>query len=147
MKETRGTAEWAYRCTPAGAGTDATRRLLDESGFLWRSLHTSAGHKVASVGKVEIGDTIHVFFAEGGTDTYVASYLVERPRSAVDATTPAVEAVRSGPLFERLDELGYAKDPELACFTGFRVRRDLYPRLLAQPPKWIGRNALVRVKR
>jgi hypothetical protein len=147
MKETRGTAEWAYRCTPAGTGFETTRQLLDESGFLWRSLHNTAGHKVASVGKVEVGDTIHVFFADAGADTYIASYLVERPRAIADEAAPIVEGVRSGPLFERLEEMGYAKDPELGCFTGFRVKRDLYPRLLAAPPRWIGRNALVRVKR
>jgi hypothetical protein len=147
VKETRGTAEWAYKVTPHGTGPAATRELIDESGFLWRSVHNAAGRKVASVGKVEVSDTIHVYFAEGAAESYVASYLVQRPADRADETMPAVDAVRSGPLFEQLDEAGYEKDHELGCFTGFRVKRDLYPRALDQTPRWIGRNAIVRVKR
>jgi len=147
MKETRGTAEWAYRCTPQGTGATATRQLLDEAGFLWRSLHDRAGRKIPSVGKVEVGDTIHVFFAEAGVETYVSSYLVQRPADVADESAPALDAVRSGELFDQLTEAEYELDPELGCFTGFRVKRDLYPRTLDQKPPWIGRNALARIKR
>ena len=147
MKETRGTAEWAYKVTPHGTGPAATRDLIDESGFLWRTVHNTAGRKIASVGKVEVGDTIHLYFSEAGADTYVASYLVQRPVERADEAVAAVDAVRSGPLFEQLDEAAYEKDHELKVFTGFRVKRDLYPRPVDQPPRWIGRNAIVRVKR
>jgi hypothetical protein len=147
MKETRGTAEWAYKVTPHGTGPAATRDLIDESGFLWRTVHNTAGRKIASVGKVEVGDTIHLYFSEAGADTYVASYLVQRPVERADEAIAAVDAVRSGALFEQLDEAAYEKDHELKVFTGFRVKRDLYPRPVDQPPRWIGRNAIVRVKR
>jgi len=147
MKETRGTAEWAYKVTPHGTGPAATRDLIDESGFLWRTVHNTAGRKIASVGKVEVGDTIHLYFSEAGADTYVASYLVQRPVERADEAVAAVDAVRSGPLFEQLDEAAYEKDHELKVFTGFRVKRDLYPRPVDQAPRWIGRNAIVRVKR
>ena len=147
MKETRGTAEWAYKVTPHGTGPAATRELIDESGFLWRTVHNTAGRKIASVGKVEVGDTIHLYFSEAGADTYVASYLVQRPVERADEAVAAVDAVRSGPLFEQLDEAAYEKDHELKVFTGFRVKRDLYPRPVDQAPRWIGRNAIVRVKR
>ncbi len=147
MKETRGTAEWAYRCTPAGTGFETTRQLLDESGFLWRSLHNTAGHKVASVGKVEVGDTIHVYAVEAGTERYLSSHLVEAPNDLADVEAPAVEAVRVGKLFDQLSDAGYKLDATLGCFTGFRVKRDLYPRVLEQAPHWVGRNAIVRVKR
>ena len=147
MKETRGTAEWAYKVTPHGTGPAATRDLIDESGFLWRTVHNSTGRKIASVGKVEVGDTIHLYFSEEGADTYVASYLVQRPTDLAEEGIAAVDAVRTGALFERLDEAGYEKDHELRCFTGFRVKRDLYPRPVEQTPRWIGRNAIVRVKR
>jgi hypothetical protein len=147
MKETRGTAEWAYKVTPHGTGPAATRELIDESGFLWRTVHNSAGRKIASVGKVEVGDTIHLYFSEAGADTYVASYLVQRPADRADEAISAVDAVRSGALFDRLTEAGYDQDPELTVFTGFRVKRDLYPRAVDQTPRWIGRNAIVRVKR
>jgi len=147
MKETRGTAEWAYKVTPHGTGPAATRDLIDESGFLWRTVHNTAGRKIASVGKVEVGDTIHLYFSEAGADTYVASYLVQRPVERADEAVAAVDAVRSGPLFEQLDEAAYEKDHELKVFTGFRVKRDLYPRPVDQTPRWIGRNAIVRVKR
>ena len=147
MKATRGTAEWAYKVTPHGTGPAATRDLIDESGFLWRMVHNSAGRKIASVGKVEVGDTIHLYFSQEGADTYVASYLVQRPTEPAEEGIPAVDAVRSGPLFERLEEAAYEKDHELGCFTGFRVKRDLYPRSVEQTPRWIGRNAIVQVKR
>jgi len=147
MKETRGTAEWAYKITPHGTGPAATRDLIDESGFLWRTVHNSAGRKIASVGKVEVGDTIHLYFSQEGADTYVASYLVQRPTDPAEEGIPAVDAVRTGPLFEQLEEAAYEKDHELGCFTGFRVKRDLYPRPVDQTPRWIGRNAIVRVKR
>jgi hypothetical protein len=147
MKETRGTAEWAYKVTPHGTGPAATRALIDDAGYLWRTVHTSAGRKVASVGKVEVGDTIHVYFSEGDAESYVASYLIQRPLDRADQIMPAVDAVRSGPLFDQLTDAGYEKDHELGCFTGFRVKRDLYPRALDQTPRWIGRNAIVRVKR
>jgi hypothetical protein len=144
VKETRGTAEWAYRCTPKG--TD-TRRLLDEAGFLWRSLHSSTGKRIPSVAKVEVGDTIHVFFTEGGVETYVASYLVKRPVEVADDTAPAIDAVRSGELFEQLTDAGYELDSELGCFTGFRVARDVYARIVDQKPPWVARNVLARIKR
>ena len=99
MKETRGTAEWAYKVTPHGTGPAATRDLIDESGFLWRTVHNSTGRKIASVGKVEVGDTIHLYFSEESADTYVASYLVRRPVDMAEEGVAAVEAVRSGPLF------------------------------------------------
>ena len=147
MKETRGTAEWAYKVTPHGTGPAATRELIDGAGFLWRTVHTSTGRKIASVAKVEVGDTIHLYFSEAGAETYVASYLVQRPLELAEEGIPAVDAVRGGALFEQLDEAGYEKDHELGCFTGFRVKRDLYPRSVEQSPRWIGRNAIVRVKR
>ena len=147
MKETRGTAEWAYKVTPHGTGPAATRDLIDGSGFLWRTVHNSTGRRIASVGKVEVGDTIHLYFSEGAAETYVASYLVQRPIERAEEGVPAVDAVRSGALYEQLEEAGYEKDHELGCFTGFRVKRDLYPRLVEQSPRWIGRNAIVRVKR
>jgi hypothetical protein len=147
MKETRGTAEWAYKVTPHGTGPAATRELIDESGFLWRTVHNSAGRKIASVGKVEVGDTIHLYFSEASAETYVASYLVQRPVERADEAIPAVDAVRSGALFEQLTEGGYEQDHELKVYTGFRVKRDLYPRPVDQTPRWIGRNAIVRVKR
>ena len=46
-----------------------------------------------------------------------------------------------------LAEERLGKDHELGVFTGFRVKRDLYPRPVEQTPRWIGRNAIVRVKR
>jgi hypothetical protein len=147
MKETRGTAEWAYKVTPHGTGPAATRELIDEAGFLWRTVHNTAGRKIASVGKVEVSDTIHLYFSEDAAERYVASYLVQRPVDRADEATPAVDAVRSGALFEQLEAAGYDQDPELHCFTGFRVKRDLYPRPVDQTPRWIGRNAIVRVKR
>ena len=147
MKETRGTAEWAYKVTPHGTGPAATRELIDESGFLWRTVHNNAGRKIASVGKVEVGDTVHLYFSQEGVDTDVASYLVQRPIDPAEEGIPAVDAVRSGPLFEQLAEAAYEKDHELGVFTGFRVKRDLYPRPVEQTPRWIGRNAIVRVKR
>jgi len=147
VKATRGTAEWAYKVTPHGTGPAATRDLIDESGFLWRTVHNNAGRKIASVGKVEVGDTIHLYFSEEGADRYVASYLVQRPTDPAEEGIPAVDAVRAGPLFEQLEEAAYEKDHELDCFTGFRVKRDLYPRPVDQTPRWIGRNAIVRVKR
>ena len=147
MKETRGTAEWAYKVTPHGTGPAATRELIDEAGFLWRTVHNHAGRKIASVGKVEVSDTIHLYFSADGADTYVASYLVQRPIELAEEGIPAVDAVRSGPLFDRLEEAAYEKDHELGVFTGFRVKRDLYPRPVEQTPRWIGRNAIVRVKR
>lgn len=148
MKKTRGTAEWAYRCNPEGTSLATTTHLLDEFHFLWRSLHNTAGRKTPSVQHIEVGDTIHLYFSEGGVDSYISSYLVEQPAdpaAALDA--PAVEAVRSGPLFEILVEAGFDKDSELGLFTGFRVKRDFYPKLLEQAPHWIGRNAIARVKR
>ena len=147
MKETRGTAEWAYKVTPHGTGPAATRELIDGSGFMWRTVHNSAGRKIASVGKVEVGDTVHLYFSEADAEIYVASYLVQRPADRADETLPAVDAVRSGALFEQLEEAGYGNDPVLGFFTGFRVKRDLYPRAVDQTPRWIGRNAIVRVKR
>lgn len=124
-----------------------TTRLLDEHGFLWRSLYNAAGRKIPSVQLIEVGDTIHVYVPDDGVEHYVASYLVEQPADLADATVPAVESVPSGALADLLDEAGYEKDPELGCFTGFRVKRDLFPRPLDQTPHWFGRNAIVRVKR
>jgi hypothetical protein len=88
-----------------------------------------------------------VYFSEGGVDSYISSYLVEPPADPAADDAPAVEAVRSGPLFETLEEAGYDKDSELGSFTGFRVKRDFYPKLLEQTPRWIGRNAIARVNR
>ena len=147
MKQTRGTAEWAYRCNAEGTSLAITRQLLDEEHFLWRNLHNSAGHKVPLVRQIEIGDTIHVYFAEDGIDRYVASYLVEQPVERADRDVPAVGAVSTGALFEKLEDAGYDKDPELGSFTGFRVKNDLYPRPLDQTPRWVARNAITRVKR
>ncbi|HEY8808150.1 MAG TPA: hypothetical protein VIN70_11270, partial [Candidatus Limnocylindria bacterium] len=73
--------------------------------------------------------------------------LVQRPADVADESAPALDAVRSGDLFDQLTEAEYELDPELGCFTGFRVKRDLYPRTLDQKPPWIGRNALARIKR
>ena len=150
MKATRGTADWAYRCNPAGATPAATRELLANHNFLWRSLHSATGRKVPSVQLIEVGDTIHVYFTTDGADAYVGSYLVEQPTDRAelaDRGVPALQAVSDGPLFEALQAAGYEKDPELGCFTGFRVKQDLYPRPLGRTPKWVARNAIVRVKR
>ena len=147
MKQTRGTAEWAYRCNAGGTSLVITRQLLDRDHFLWRSLHNAAGHKVPLVQRIEVGDTIHVYYAEGGIDRYVASYLVDHPAEPADHELPAVEAVSTGALFETLEEAGYEKDPALGCFTGFRVKSDLYPRTLEQAPHWVARNAITQVKR
>ena len=143
----RGTADWAYRCDPEGTTTATTRQFLERDHFLWRSLHNAAGRKIPSVQHIQVGDTIHVYFSEGGVDAYIASYLVEQPEQLADQNALAVEAVLAGELFEKLEEAGYEKDPELDCFTGFRVTRDQYPRMLDQAPHWVARNAIVRVKR
>ena len=147
MKATRGTADWAYRCNPAGATPAATTELLAKHSFLWRSLHSASGRKIPSVQLIEVGDTIHVYFTTEGVDAYVGSYLVEQPTDRADPGIPALQAVWDGTLFEALLGAGYEKDPELGCFTGFRVKQDLYPRPLGRTPKWVARNAIVRVKR
>ncbi|MEA2662961.1 MAG: hypothetical protein QOH08_2533 [Chloroflexota bacterium] len=147
MKATRGTAEWAYRCTDDGVDAGRTNRVLDEAGFLWRSVHNVDGHKIANVKSIEVGDTIHVYFVEGGKERYLASYLVEPPRERADPETPAVEAVRHGPLFDELTDAGYHVDAVLECFTGFRVKRDFYPKSVEKAPGWIGRNTIARIKR
>ena len=147
MKKTRGTAEWAYRCNDGRTDLAGTTQLLNEAGFLWRSLHNDDGHRIGNAQSIEVGDTIHVYAVEAGTERYLSSHLVEAPNDLADVEAPAVEAVRDGQLFDQLSDAGYKLDATLGCFTGFRVKRDLYPRVLEQAPHWVGRNAIVRVKR
>ena len=147
MKKTRGTAQWAYRCSPAGADLAGTTQLLNVSGFLWRSLHNVDGHKIANVGNVEVGDTVHVYYVAEGTESYLASYLIEAPLEPADPEVVAIDAVRDGPLFDQLTEAGYAVDPELDYFTGFRVRKDDYATKPDGRPRWVAKNAIARIAR
>jgi hypothetical protein len=146
VKKTRGTAEWAYRCNDEGADRARTERFLRERGFLWRSLHNADGDRVASVKNIEVGDTIHVYFMSEGKPGYLSSWLVEPPDDRADEEAVTIQAVRAGPLFDELGEAGYATDPELGYFTGFRVRKDEYA---TEPlrPRWVGRHAITRVER
>ena len=146
MKPTRGTAQWAYRCGPEGTDLALTTRLLTEAGFLWRALHNLDGHKIPNVKNIEVGDTIHIYFTEAGTEQYLASYLIEQPGHPADPETPAVEAVRDGALFDQLAGAGCTADPVLDCFTGFRVRKDEYATRPVRP-RWVARNAIARVPR
>jgi len=54
-------------------------------------------------------------------------------------------------IFPKIDYIllptGYALDPVLGCFTGFRVRRDDYPTVPDRRPRWIGRNAITHITR
>ena len=145
MKKTRGTAQWAYRCGPEVTDVAGTAQLLNVAGFLWRSVHNIDGHKIANVGNVEIGDTAHVYCVVDGTEQYLASYLIEPPVEAADPDVPVIEAVRDGELFDQLTEAGYAVDPVLGCFTGFRVRKDDYATRPEGRPRWVAKNAIARI--
>lgn len=147
MKKTRGTAQWAYRCSPAGTDIAATTALLDAGGFLWRSLHNVDGHKIANVKNIEVGDTLHVYYVVEGAEQYSAAYLIEPPREVADAEALAIDAIRGGELFDRLTEAGYAVDPVLECFTGFRVRKDEYATKPEKRPPWVARNPIARIAR
>ncbi len=83
---------------------------------------------------------------EEGKPQYLSAWLVETPREPGDEEAIAIEAVRSGPLFDDLVEAGYPADPVLGFFTGFRVRKDDYA---SQPlkPRWVGRHAITEVPR
>ena len=145
MKKTRGTAEWAYRCSLEGTDAAGILRPLTLGGFLWRGLHNVDGHKIANVKNIEIGDTVHVYLMEAGTERYLSSYLIETPTQLADADVPAIEAVREGELFDQLSDAGYDVDPVLGYFTGFRVRKDEYATPPQVRPRWVARNAIARV--
>ncbi len=147
MKKTRGTAEWAYRCSPEGTAAAGTSRLLDEGRFLWRGLHSVDGHKIANVRNIEVGDTIHVYVVEAGAERYLSSYLIETPTQLADPDVPAIEAVRVGELFDQLGAAGCDVDPVLGCYTGFRVRKDEYATTPQVRPRWVARNAITRIVR
>ena len=146
MKKTRGTAQWAYRCTDEGTDRIRTEGFLRDHGFLWRTLHNVDGDRVGSVKKIEVGDTIHVYFMEEGKPQYLSAWLVETPRDPGDEEAIAIEAVRDGPLFDELVEAGYPVDPVVGYFTGFHVRKDDYA---SQPtkPRWVGRHQITEVPR
>jgi len=146
VKKTRGTDQWAYRCDAPGTDVAVTTELLRD-GFLWRSLHNADGHKIANLKNMEVGDTVHVFVVEGGVERYLSSHLLVRPHDLADPDVPAINAGRDGALFDQLIEAGYALDPVLGCFTGFRVRRDDYPTVPDRRPRWIGRNAMTHITR
>lgn len=145
MKKTRGTAQWAYRCTPHGTDGTETSRLLNEEGFLCRSLHNVDGHKIANVTGIEIGDTVHVYYIEAKAERYLAAYLIDAPARPVDPDVPAIDAIQDGDRFDRLVEAGYEVDPVLGYFTGFRVRKDDYATQPHVRPRWVARNAITRV--
>ena len=94
-----------------------------------------------------MGDSIHVYVAEAGTERYVSSYLVQRPSATAHPDAPVIEAVRAEGLIEKLTKAGYQVDPVLECFTGLRLQKDNYPKIPAARPRWVGRNAIARVAR
>ena len=90
---------------------------------------------------------MHVYVLAEGLEQYRSSFLIERPTDPMDPDTPAIEAVRDGPLFEQLTEAGYPVDPVFECFTGFHVRKDDYATPPAARPRWVAKNAIARITR
>lgn len=122
--------EWLYRATGALEGSDVTRELAEEFGFICRSAYTEGTETlIAQVANVDFGDVIHLYFAGPSTGTLLGAYRVVGPvkhphpeyfGKAVHKTK--LRTVADGPLKDHLGEKTiYAPDSTLKLFTGWPI--------------------------
>ncbi len=145
--------EWLYRASDAKAGSEATKELADQFGFVCRNPFTDAAQPqlIANVARVTFQDIIHLYFVGADGGELLGAFRVVGPNrhanalyfgAAIPKTT--LRRVAPGPLHDRLTQLaGYSVDPRSGEYCGWPV----VPEELRSPSYirelFTGRNALV----
>jgi hypothetical protein len=149
--------EWVYKATPTIANLDDTRDLAVNHGFLAKAAYESpdeAGKQARAdyVKTVRVGDVIHFYFREEGTNADealpIGSFEVVDSSSFPGRFAWPVEETHLAqvldPVFEsRLKQMGYGRDPKLGIVTGWLLRR-----IAREPPdydrNWFPGNHVLR---
>lgn len=144
--------EWLYRASNAKANSDATRELVDRFGFIHRNPYADSTktQMIANVGKVGVGDIIHLYFVDTSGGRQLGAFRVVAPyrhpnpapfAAAVPRTT--LRKLAAGELRDFLLGAGYEPDPQIHELCGWPVIPDEHhsPTYLAS--MFPGRNALV----
>jgi hypothetical protein len=98
--------DWAYYAGSKASLSDGLR-LLDRFGLIWRSARNKAGQLIPNVGQLNVGDTLHFVFREGGEARYVFRASIGKPATP-SAGAPAIDRI-AGLASAQLEEAGYPR--------------------------------------
>lgn len=122
-------ASWVYFANAEGIDLSTTKRLAQEHGWMWRSVHNIKGSAIANVTHLQPGDRIYLYYTMRHGLRLLVSGTVVNPQLA---GYPPVEHTRAGgqvPAFgywigDETPLANYELDPVYNRFTGICIAPD-----------------------
>lgn len=123
--------DWFYKATNASLDLAGTLALAERHGFVCRSARNVKGHWSSNVRKVNVGDTLHVYYSADGKPRALGAFevIAREQHPTPDFFGPVVRgsallSVEKSAFIAEVDPDGiYQPDRWIGRFTGWLVRR------------------------